>query len=130
MVCTKCGIDKQDDSFYRKVKRCKDCVAKHKANYQKANPELRKKWKRAAANKKRDLVRAAKNVPCTDCGVSYPYWVMDLDHCRGTKDFNLGNYAKYGLEKVKKEIAKCDPVCSNCHRNRTAKDLGLSLPMD
>src|SRR5207245_2408021 len=31
------------------------------------------------------FIRAAKNVPCTDCGVKYPYYVMDFDHARGEK---------------------------------------------
>ena len=27
----------------------------------------------------------------------------------------------YSLNKLKQEIAKCDVVCANCHRRRTAR---------
>jgi hypothetical protein len=43
---------------------------------------------------------------------------MDLDHL-GDKEFNLSEAAGYGLRRVVAEIAKCEPVCSNCHRERT-----------
>ena len=29
---------------------------------------------------KREWIRAYKDRPCTDCGIKYPYYVMDLDH--------------------------------------------------
>lgn len=36
--------------------------------------------------------------------------------------------AKYmGQQKLKEEIAKCDVVCSNCHRIRTSKRAGWKL---
>lgn len=68
----------------------------------------------------RELVIAAKARPCTDCGGSFPYWVMDLDHVpeRGEKAFNLSDPGR-SAEEVQLELAKCDPVCANCHRERT-----------
>jgi hypothetical protein len=58
--------------------------------------------------------------PCADCGENYPYWIMDFDHL-GDKEFQISSYRKHGknLEDILREIAKCDVVCSNCHRNRT-----------
>ena len=81
----------------------------------------------AAANKgrivrRRDEVgrikREAKDVPCADCGIKYPYYVMQFDHVRGVKLFNLGN-TNSGIKKVIEEIAKCEVVCANCHMERT-----------
>lgn len=63
-----------------------------------------------------------KAVPCADCGKSYPSYVMDFDHCRGKKDFNISTYVRSRCGSIKKlleEIKKCDVVCSNCHRERT-----------
>ena len=56
-----------------------------------------------------------------DCGQRYPYYVMDLDHVRGKKVMHVGSMAsrRFSLEKLRQEIAKCDPVCANCHRVRT-----------
>lgn len=67
------------------------------------------------------LVRAAKSRPCMDCGQTFPTYVMDFDHVRGEKLFNVsqGYQQKRTLAEVAAEIEKCDVVCSNCHRIRT-----------
>jgi 5-methylcytosine-specific restriction endonuclease McrA len=61
---------------------------------------------------------------CVDCGEDYPYWIMEFDHL-GDKSFNISNFhhVTLDLEKVKAEIAKCDIVCSNCHKDRTFRRL-------
>jgi hypothetical protein len=61
-----------------------------------------------------------KDRPCMDCGVKYPPCVMDFDHVRGLKVSCLGWMWDAARDKVISEIAKCDLVCSNCHRLRTA----------
>ena len=68
------------------------------------------------------MIRDTKGIPCADCGVSYPHYVMDFDHKPGhKKEFNLAAAAYVGMavDKIKTEMAKCDVVCSNCHRIRT-----------
>ena len=65
-------------------------------------------------------LRKIKDVPCTDCGNKYPYFVMDLDHKEGTeKEERISVLVNCSWEKFLKEIEKCDVVCSNCHRIRT-----------
>lgn len=70
----------------------------------------------------REWVQELKgNTPCKDCGVQYPYYVMDFDHIDDkkilvSKVINNGSWVQ-----VKAEIAKCEIVCSNCHRARTYK---------
>jgi hypothetical protein len=56
-----------------------------------------------------------------DCGVKYPYYVLDLDHRDPSeKKFTPAALHKTGSwDKMIKEIRKCDVVCSNCHRERT-----------
>lgn len=73
-----------------------------------------------------EMVRLAKSVPCVDCGGSLPYYVMDFDH-RQDKSFNVSSHAFSGRLIILAEIAKCDVVCSNCHRERTAKRSGYSV---
>ena len=67
-----------------------------------------------------NYVRKIKSTtPCTDCKITYPYYVMDFDHL-GDKDYEihyLANTGRIGL--LKKEIVKCEVVCANCHRKRT-----------
>lgn len=63
-----------------------------------------------------------------DCGESYPYYVMDFDHREGEHKVQIVSIlANRGtLKQVREEIAKCDVVCSNCHRIRTFKRLGVA----
>lgn len=69
-------------------------------------------------------VRELKDkTPCKDCGHNYPYYVMDFDHLpefekitEVAKIINSGS-----MKRLLDEIAKCDLVCSNCHRIRTFK---------
>jgi len=82
------------------------------------------KAKFAARNKAKQqefvaIIHTHKSKPCADCKVQYPYYVMDFDHL-GDKKFEIsqrGNISS--VKKLLDEIAKCDVVCSNCHRTRT-----------
>ena len=65
------------------------------------------------------IIRAAKDKACADCGTKYPYYVMDLDHVRGIKTSPVSIMVLCGTKRLLAEIAKCEVVCSNCHRERT-----------
>lgn len=68
----------------------------------------------------REIVRSAKAVPCADCGVAYPYYVMDLDHLGEDKTMIVSKLVNFGAtQRLLEEIAKCEAVCANCHRVRT-----------
>ncbi len=69
--------------------------------------------------------------PCTDCRMIYPYYVMDFDHLKD-KQFEINKLINScSMRKLKAEIAKCDLVCSNCHRIRTYNRLTreVNLPV-
>ena len=61
--------------------------------------------------------------PCTDCGINYPYYVMDFDHLpEYVKIDSVITLALRGATKLlQEEIKKCEVVCANCHRERTQK---------
>ena len=68
------------------------------------------------------LVQKIKTeTPCTDCGENYPYYVMEFDHLpEFEKKFNISMLGKVAnLRELQAEIAKCEVVCSNCHKIRT-----------
>jgi len=70
--------------------------------------------------KKKAIIRAAKSVPCADCGKSYPHYVMDFDHINDDKVANVNELRRRGsIAKLELEIKKCEVVCANCHRERT-----------
>lgn len=67
------------------------------------------------------LYRDLKNKPCADCGVEYPYYVMQYDH-RGDKIDDVSRFLRqHKRAAMLAEIAKCDVVCANCHATRTWK---------
>lgn len=70
----------------------------------------------------REYIARVKNVPCADCQESYPPYVMDFDHRDpSTKVADIGYFLKLqSWKRLEEEISKCDIVCSNCHRIRTA----------
>jgi hypothetical protein len=105
----------------------------HRDYWRDLSPEVRAQALKnipARAARNQEALAAAKERPCADCGGTFPPECMDLDHVpeRGPKLFRLAQMATRSLEAVLAEIAKCDPVCANCHRTRTrsrAKGTGM-----
>lgn len=98
-------------------------MSKYRSQYMKQwlHTESGKASKAASSRKTREATRriivAAKDCPCSDCGVRYPYYVMDFDHREGKK-FQIGSRGTRTIGMMLAEIAKCDVVCANCHRER------------
>lgn len=57
---------------------------------------------------------------CVDCGETNPI-VLEFDHRNPKLKVNNVSNLVRSMEKLKIEITKCDVVCANCHRIRTAK---------
>jgi hypothetical protein len=71
------------------------------------------------------LVDYFRTHPCTDCGEADPV-VLEFDHL-GDKAFNISDGIRdRGWQALIDEIAKCEVVCANCHRRRTAKRAGYA----
>ncbi|MBO6576503.1 MAG: hypothetical protein JJ896_12815 [Rhodothermales bacterium] len=128
--CGRCARIKSREEFHRNRARkdglqsaCKECQRSYVQAHFDADPAYYRK-KASKRNRVvradiRKLIRGAKAVPCSDCGVRYPYYVMDFDHVRGKKRFNVGEgLATHSPAVVRREIDKCDVVCANCHRTR------------
>lgn len=84
---------------------------KYKDNSQKARTARYKKY------------YELKDNPCTDCGLSFPPFLMHWDHMgelekEGTIAHMMTNNS---WQDVLDEIAKCELVCGNCHGLRTIK---------
>lgn len=58
---------------------------------------------------------------CLECGYNLHAEVLEFDHVRGVKHFGIAErIGKVSFARLKAEIAKCEIVCANCHRIRTA----------
>lgn len=126
--CNKCDRTLPRDQFNRHSKNkdglqpvCRECGKDYsKAGYQRRNVQDRirhKAWRTAALN----YVHNLKNNPCMDCGGRFHPVCMDFDHRDPIiKTRNIASMVgRCSLDTIKTEIAKCDLVCSNCHRLRT-----------
>ncbi len=118
--------------------RCKACACqksktwrsnnrkKHRAyssTWQKENAERikeREHIKRKAVSTV--LAKYLLEHPCARCGEE-DIVVLDFHHVRG-KSFSISHaYDKHvSIEELFEEISKCQILCSNCHRRKTARD--------
>lgn len=129
--CCRCGELKPEDEFaWRRrcnVQRdtyCRQCRAAYGKEHYEANKQ--RYIDQAAARKRRvSLERWTYLIdyfalnPCRDCGESDPL-VLEFDHL-GDKEFNISQgLVSKPWQVILDKIAKCDVVCANCHRRRTA----------
>lgn len=68
-------------------------------------------------------IREMKTKPCRDCGEVQPPEAMDFDHVHGEKVAGIAQMWSWGRDKVLAEVAKCELVCANCHRERTVQTM-------
>ena len=97
----------------RQLAANKRYYAAHKTEYLARN--------RAKKQAIREWIREQKDRPCMDCGKRYPHYVMDFDHRPDEEKLYEPTrlYTLQSWKKARAEIAKCDVVCANCHRERT-----------
>lgn len=112
--CSVCNEKKSLSEFYSRsarnnkpYDRCKKCF----------NNYVSKRW----ISKKIDSI-IYKGSQCLDCGISYPsepYVIFEFHHRDPSqKDVDWSKLRLRTDGKIKKELDKCDLLCSNCHRKR------------
>jgi len=137
--CTKCKIYKPETEFFIKNKetgklhtQCKDCYREHRKTYYATHYNKYKHAYRIRAKLRREKLKIEfrKNMleylsdkTCKDCGES-DIRVLELDHIDPKqKHFTVSQAVRlgYGWEDVVREINKCQVLCANCHKRRTAQ---------
>ena len=86
------------------------------------NKELFSSRQRDRRSNVRKFIQQYKNENniCTDCKISWPAHILQFDHLKD-KSFTISGLGakQKNIEDIKKEIAKCEIVCANCHAHRT-----------
>lgn len=67
------------------------------------------------------VISLKDNASCKDCLRTFRYWQLDFDHIGNSKFMGISQMNRMSIETVKKEIAKCELICANCHRIRSKK---------
>lgn len=99
--------------------------AKQREYNRRSYAKHREQRKREVDQRVRDMqervTEVKRGTPCADCQQVFHPVCMDFDHVRGTKVLNVSAAVLkgWGWDRLEAEIAKCDLVCSNCHRLRT-----------
>ena len=118
-------------SYKRYREKYPDRVAAAQKKYRKNNRAKIAALTLKARERQREQRDRTKNVPCADCGQSFPAVCMDFDHREGEEKHPRLTHKNSGYKKMPiavgslsgkaflEEIKKCDVVCANCHRIRT-----------
>jgi len=101
---------------------CRDCnKAYHYAHWDRHMAQIRQRSERMVTGNKRRMIQYLKAHPCVDCGET-DIIVLEFDHLRDkTAEVIALMLQKHEWKRVTEEIAKCEVVCANCHRRRTAQ---------
>ena len=134
-LCSKCQEVKQVSDFNFRHRAtgvrhsyCRDCGKQLTRSHYAENKRQYLDRNVRSYLKRREFVQRIKSRPCADCGIQYPYYVMDFDHREGEiKKYQLNRIDRMTVRTILHEIAKCDVVCANCHRERTYQRKRKSL---
>ena len=126
--CPSCKTIKPKNCFAKNVGRkdglqssCREC---RKVYFKTHYEENKKYYIDKAYDRKlriqKEFIEWLADKSCMDCGNS-DIRVLEFDH-RGEKEYNVSHLVNTGRDKAAyEEIKKCDIVCANCHRIRTAQ---------
>jgi hypothetical protein len=135
--CSRCGERKPAASFAWRRRElaqrdtyCRPCRAEYKHEHYLANREqyitkARRRTDAVLAERMEFLIAFLRERPCVDCGESDPI-VLEFDHLADKKFAVSAGIRSRRWEDVLREIDKCEVVCANCHRRRTARRGGFA----
>ena len=107
LKCPCCNQVKEKSNFYFSggklaQKPCKACV--------------REREKQKYKNHKQELNNYKIEHTCAKCGCD-KFYVIDFHHIDPSiKDFTIASNPRKNMKTLMKELEKCIPLCSNCHR--------------
>lgn len=110
--------------------QCKECCNAASTRWRQNNLEKSRGWtlearKKATAENRERLLEYLLSHPCVECGEADPI-VLEFDHINPEeKEKSISALVRSRKwESVMQEIEKCQVLCANCHKRRTAKQFG------
>lgn len=139
ITCKVCKLEKNEDEFYWKNKlkskkqlECKDCTKKTLANHYSNNKEHYLINTKFHKKLKKDWIDGyKKTLKCEKCGENHPS-TLDFHHIDPKqKEDGIASIINrnWSLDRIKAEIEKCIPLCSNCHRKLHYEEKMAKYPM-
>lgn len=107
----------RENVIYTNCKLCKNEIKNNQLNRSRCNScntRIRRYRTKVAAVQ-------YKGGCCNKCGWSGPVAAFEFHHKDDNKEFAIGTAANKSWSVIKKEIDKCELLCSNCHRIEHSK---------
>lgn len=103
-------------------KNKEDKLACQRRWYRRNKEKRRKQIDKRARGIKIWFEEYRKTVKCIKCGENHPA-CLDFHHKENNKKREISAMVEDGfsIKNIKKEISKCVPLCSNCHRKEHYK---------
>lgn len=122
--CGTCGETRPIEMFYVEYEK-RRAVRRGSRQYVMCRICIREKNQRRLAKRYEILDQIKTDAGCADCGIrdtEHPE-IYDFDHLPGVeKVASVATFLTRGtVEDMLAEVAKCEVVCSNCHRIRTRR---------
>ena len=127
--CSLCAIEKQPEDFNRCAASadglqayCRSCQRDyHRSHRDRINPLIHRRTRERREVLAVFVLELLRASACADCDERDPV-VLEFDHVRGQKSADVSKLVADGVSerRLRDEIAKCEIVCANCHRRRTA----------
>ena len=129
--CNQCNQTKYLEEFSwkckskrRRITRCRECVNNYNRQHYKSNKNYYKAKTNQSYNKLTTLLYSIKfSNSCNKCGENTPS-CLEFNHInREDKKYQISSMCRMGKseEQFIKEVEKCEILCCNCHRKKTAK---------
>lgn len=133
-VCSRCKKEKiyTEFSFKNKAKdrrnsSCKDCMKLYRKEHYNRNKDYYIEKAKLLNEKVRErnqkiIIDYLLKNPCVGCGQDN-ILVLDFDHIdRSSKTNEVSKMITMSVKTLTNEIKKCQVLCANCHRIKTAKE--------
>ena|SRR5579863_2121946 len=137
-VCPRCRMLMPVSKFNRRRSGgpsayCTICQRAYCREHYLANSALHNKRRHVRTQESRRALRALvaeyrEGKRCVDCGEQDKV-VLEFDHVRGVKRGEISTMIRNGVTRsaMVDELNKCEIRCANCHRRRTAVQLGWKV---
>ena len=135
--CPRCARRQPIDQFAWRKKAagirqpyCRSCMAEYNRVHYRLKKQVyidraRARTAKIVHERAAFLVEFFRTHPCLDCGETDPL-VLEFDHV-GEKAFSISQGLRdKGWQRILDEIQRCEVVCANCHRRRTASRAGFA----
>lgn len=109
-----------EKAYQREMRpRYRESSSNRSIRWQQNNPERQKMNQRVARRRVLDYISSVKmERGCCICGYAEHPVALDFHHRGSDKVFTIGAFlrGRRDLNRLVTELAKCDVLCSNCHR--------------